>query len=108
MLYPNIDSMLQKNNIVGAVEKINLNEDKPAIVNRIQKGKDKSQKKKNQSKNPYCPECFYLSKKLSLDVNYDHFPNDCPRPKSAVNLLLADVGVENVNNSILIMKAIYF
>ena len=36
---------------------------------------------------PFCPGCNYLSKELQLNVEYKHFPSQCPRKKSVLRLL---------------------
>ena len=43
----------------------------------------------NRSK-AFCSECNYLGRKLKLDINFTHNPADCPRPRAAINLLLAE------------------
>ena len=87
-----IEALLSKNNVVGAVDSVSVESqlDKPVSVNKV-KSKQVREKKNVPFKSPYCPECKYLAKKLNLEVNFSHYPSDCPRPKSAVNLLLADV-----------------
>ena len=30
-----------------------------------------------------------------MEINYNHYPSDCPRPKSFINLLLADVSIDD-------------
>ena len=37
--------------------------------------------------NKFCPGCNYLSKELSLNVDFSHFPSQCPRKKSVLRLL---------------------
>ena len=92
----NIDAMLSRHNIIGAVDKVSI-QGEPQ-VNKLSfkpKQSDKSKKKKN---NPFCPECHYLSKKLSLKVDTQHFPSECPRPRAAVRLLLAEVDDQDSND----------
>ena len=88
-----IEALLAKNNVVGSVDAISSadNSEEPAVINKVKRKQTRS-KQKASFKSTYCPECKYLAKKLNLDVNFSHYPSDCPRPKSAINLLLDDVG----------------
>ena len=94
----NIDAMLNRHDIVGGTESLNLSDSVTEQVHRIKhghasaRGRDKNFKNANKvnRNRPFCPECHYLSRKLKLDINFSHLPVNCPRPKAAVNLLLAD------------------
>ena len=37
--------------------------------------------------NKFCPGCNYLSKELHLDVDFTHYPAQCPRKRSVLRLL---------------------
>ena len=37
--------------------------------------------------NRFCPGCHYLSKELTLDVNFRHMPAECPRKRSVLRFL---------------------
>lgn len=39
------------------------------------------------SVNKFCPGCNYLAKELHLNVDYAHFPSQCPRKRSVLRLL---------------------
>ena len=91
-----IESMLAKNNVVGNVDAISaVNSQDTSHVNRVRSKVQRKDKQSPVGKNPYCPECKYLARKLQLEINYNHYPSDCPRPKSSINLLLADVSIED-------------
>ena len=98
----NVDALLARHDIIGGVEKLWV-EDNIAVdrVNRVKHGQQYSTRKKqsfysnNKSlKKPFCPECHFLARKLKLHINFQHVPADCPRPRSAINLILA--GEENL------------
>ena len=96
----NIDALLSRHNIVGGIDNVNLNtEEAVDLVNRInfnQKKKAKQIKHNERQKprgNIFCPDCHYLSKKLKLDINYAHYPAQCPRSKAAVHLLHAEESI---------------
>ena len=97
----NIESLLGRHDIVGGVDKLWI-EDNVTVdrVNRVKHGQFKSHQKKPSHmpnkfwKKPFCPECHFLARKLKLDINFNHVPANCPRPRSVVNLLLA--GEENM------------
>ena len=44
----------------------------------------------NFGKTMYCPNCKFLGSQLNLSVNYNHYPGDCPRKRSAINLVLGE------------------
>ena len=35
----------------------------------------------------FCPGCNYLSQELHLEVNFQHYPSECPRKKSVLRIL---------------------
>ena len=37
--------------------------------------------------NTFCPGCNYLAKELHLNVDFNHFPSQCPRKRSVLRLL---------------------
>ena len=39
------------------------------------------------SSNKFCPGCSYLAKELTLNVDFSHFPSECPRKRSVLRLL---------------------
>ena len=41
----------------------------------------------DSAKSRYCPNCKTLGAQLGLNVNYGHFPYDCPRKRAAINLV---------------------
>ena len=93
----NVDALLARHDIIGGVEKLWV-EDNIAVdrVNRVKHGQQYPTKKKqsfysnNKSlKKPFCPECHFLARKLKLHINFQHVPADCPRPRSAINLIFA-------------------
>ena len=98
----NIDAMLARHDIVGGVEQLSLVGDDQSVdkVNRVKHGRGRGRggggsfrgKSFSNSgrKKPFCPECHLLGRKLNLSVNYDHVPADCPRPGTAVNMVLAE------------------
>ena len=99
----NIDAMLARHDIVGGVEQLSLvgGGDGQSVdkVNRVRQGRGRgrggsSVRGKSFSnftrKKPFCPECHLLGRKLNLSVNYDHLPAECPRPGTAVNMVLAE------------------
>ena len=47
------------------------------------------QSDRSQDANRFCPGCNYLSKELHLDINFRHFPAECPRKQSVLRLLTA-------------------
>lgn len=52
-----------------------------------------NQQGNNQQQYPrqskFCPGCNYLCQELQLDVNFRHFPSECPRKRSVLRLLKA-------------------
>ena len=47
----------------------------------------KAQKtKKEASRGPFCPGCFYLSKQLKAPIHFKHTPGDCPRKALAIKM----------------------
>ena len=93
-----IDTLLSRNNLVGSIEKVNcpsseIESDQKVAINKI-KGKQQRQNKDFKQVKKYCPECQYLGKKLNLNVDFAHYPSDCPRPKASINLLLSDVDIK--------------
>ena len=90
----NIDAMLNRHDIVGGTGTLAIS-DEVQTVNRVKQSNFKTKNKfykpsaNTRRGRPFCPECSYLSKKLNLDVNFSHHPAECPRPRAAVNLLLA-------------------
>ena len=94
----NIDAMLNRHNIVSGIDSLQVYEHNSVDkVNRIKHGKNNTKFKSSREKNynpvkrskSFCPDCHYLSKKLNLHIDFSHNPVECPRPKSAVNLLMA-------------------
>ena len=89
----NIDAMLSRHDIVGGIDKLTVLADETVDkINRVNYRKINSKDKSGFNKNKgrlFCPECQFLSKKLALNIDYRHTPADCPRPRAAVNLLLA-------------------
>ena len=49
--------------------------------------------------NKFCPGCNYLSKELSLNVDFSHLPSECPRKKSVLRLLKIEESHMEENNS---------
>ena len=88
----NVDAMLSRHDVVGGVEKLTVVDDEMTVdrVNKVNYRKKISKGNYNSNKKKlFCPECQFLSKKLALNIDYRHSPADCPRPRAAVNLLLA-------------------
>ena len=95
----NIDAMLSRHDVVGGVESLSVIDD-PTVdkVNRVKHGRGGANNfrgrfngvKNLSRKKAFCPECHLLGRKLSLDVNYNHVPADCPRPGTGVNMVLAE------------------
>ena len=94
----NIDALLTRHDIVGGIDSVNIDAEQTVDgINRVKF--NNSKKKGKQAKQTerrtgggriFCPECHYLSKKLKLDINFAHFPAQCPRSRAAVQLLLAE------------------
>ena len=93
----NIDAMLSRHDVVGGIEQLSVVDDDVSVdrVNRVRYGRGRGRGRGGSAggnvsrRRQFCPECHYLSRKLQLDVNYNHLPADCPRPRAAVNMLLA-------------------
>ena len=92
----NIDAMLRRHDVAAG---INLVVKEDASINKVKTRKSSKSSFRSDSKSPYCPDCYYLGKKLSLQVDSAHFPNQCPRPKAAINMLLADMSVQEGSNN---------
>ena len=101
----NIDAMLVRHDVVGSVENLSIDDMTVDTINRVRSTNTKY-KGRNQLKNNsvvkrnklFCPECHFLARKLNLLINYSHHPNDCPRPRAAVNLLLANEEAQSDND----------
>ena len=86
----NIDAMLARHDMVSNVNKLCITEETVDKVNAVRhnpKYFNRKMTNKPLKKKPFCPECQSLAKKLRLDVNFHHFPVDCPRPRPDVHLL---------------------
>ena len=106
----NIDAMLSRHDVVGGVENLSVVDDANLDqINRVKRGRGNFAGRGRglgggrgggrgggnygynfgARQKPFCPECHNLAKKLQLDVNYNHGPADCPRPREVINMLLA-------------------
>ena len=94
----NVDALLSRHDVVGGVGKLCLSN--PVTiekVHRIKQDKKPHNRKsvykvpaKSSSVKPFCPECHFLARKLKLNIDFQHIPAACPRPRSAINMLLAE------------------
>ena len=93
----NVDALLSRHDVIGGIEQLWLsNSSSVEKVNRIREDR-RPFSKKSSNKFParsskmklFCPECHFLGRKLKLNIGYQHTPANCPRPRSAVNMLLA-------------------
>ena len=103
----NIDAMLQRHNVASGVEKVSINGSPVVSKVNFRNYQSKQGGKKPQKSKPFCPECHYLGKKLNLKIDVNHVPKDCPRPKTSVNLLLADVNDGNDDNDDAVVHSDY-
>jgi len=93
----NVDALLSRHDVVGGVGKLCLsNPVTVEKVHRIKQDKKPHNRKsvykfpaKSSSVKPFCPECHFLARKLELNIDFQHIPAACPRPRSAINMLLA-------------------
>ena len=46
----------------------------------------------------YCPNCRFLGQELRLQVSYNHAPGDCPRRRSATNMVVEDGDLQDDDN----------
>ena len=95
----NVDALLSRHDVVGGVEKLSLDDEDDVPVDKVNRfrhgggrgpGRGRRVGGVDRSRNRlFCPECHLLGRKLNLQVDYKHFPADCPRPRAAINLMLA-------------------
>ena len=90
-----IDAMLAKYdkipsiaNLAGEVCGQETTGDKAQVM-KVKHNRGRNFKNNGQSTDAKksCAGCFYLGNKVSVNINFKHFPNDCPRSSAMVALL---------------------